>query len=310
MGCTTHKNPPRFRICRESHDHNTAVAFVKDRKWKSIAREIKSWQPQEVAELFRHAKTRHAEHLFSALPEAQRVQVFAHLDTSIQHRLLHKLSRKEDTYLLKHLTPDDRAHLLGTLPVWQRGKFLKLLDQDSADQTRELLTYPDESVGRFMTPHFVAIKQSWTIRKALSHLRTVGKNSETMHVVYITDKQGKLVDDMRLRTLILSEPQKKLSDVMDRSFIALNAYDDREEAVRIMRRYDLFSLPVIDEQGTLVGIVTADDVLDVQEAEATEDFHKGASISPLKNTYRQTSIFSLYQRRIWWLALLVGINLI
>ncbi len=294
----------------DTHDWATASALIKQEHYSHFARAVAKWRPEDVAEVFRHIPLRKSKEAFLALAEQQRVEIFVHLDVKVQHKLLHSLSKKQDTSILAHLSPDDRAHIIGSMPVWQRGKYLKLLNSEDLQETRELLKYPDESVGRFMTPDFVAIKQSWTIRKAIAHIREVGLDSESLSVIYVTNTQGKLVDDIRLRHLIISDPKKLVKDVMDGTYISLHVYDDREEAVRLMKKYDVFSLPVINEENTLLGIVTADDVLDIQEAEATEDFHKGASITPLKTSYRQTSILSLYQRRIWWLALLVGINLI
>jgi magnesium transporter len=160
-----------------------------------------------------------------------------------------------------------------------------------------------------MTPDFVSVLPNWTIEQALQHIRRKGKEAETIGVIYVTDAQEKLLDALELERLVLAPPSATIASIMDHSFVALAPEKDREEAVKTMQKYDLFALPVIDTNRVLLGIVTADDVFDVAVEEATEDIQKGAAVEPLKMSYREASIWALYQKRIPWLIGLVVVNL-
>jgi magnesium transporter len=155
----------------------------------------------------------------------------------------------------------------------------------------------------------VAIRADWTVSTALRHLRAHGRDSETINRVYVVDYDWRLTDDIELRRLILADPEALVESLMDRSFVSISAFADREEAVRLFQRYGQIAIPVLDSGGVLVGIVTVDDVLDVAEQEATEDFHKVGSVGPLRTSLREAGIPYLYQRRIGWLLILVGMNI-
>lgn len=153
-----------------------------------------------------------------------------------------------------------------------------------------------------MRPH-------WTVRRALDHVRVFGRDSETINLVYVTGDTGRLLDDIELRRLILADPDTPVETLMNRTFVSVTAFDDREKAVELIRKYDLVALPVVDSAGALLGIVTVDDMLDVQEAEATEDFHKVGSVEPIRTSIRETGMRVLYRRRISWLLVLVLVNI-
>jgi magnesium transporter len=160
-----------------------------------------------------------------------------------------------------------------------------------------------------MTPDYVAVHAEWTVADALQHIRTHGQDSETVNRIYVIDQDWRLLDDIELRRIILAPPTARVADLMDHAFASVHAAQDREEAVRIIRRYDQVALPAIDSDGVLVGIVTVDDLLDVAEAEATEDFHKVASVGPIRTSLRDAGIAFLYRRRIGWLMVLVFMNI-
>jgi magnesium transporter len=161
-----------------------------------------------------------------------------------------------------------------------------------------------------MTPDYVAVKPEWSVDRALEHIRRLGRRSETINMIYVHDDDWRLLDALPLQSFILAKPDKTVSDIMDYSFASLRASDDREEAVRMMQRYDRVALPVVDSQGILLGIVTVDDVFDVAEEEVTEDFHKSAAVTPLNRGYWQASLWNLYSSRIGWLATLVMVSLV
>src|SRR5690606_37665416 len=156
---------------------------------------------------------------------------------------------------------------------------------------------------------YVALRPEWTIEQALAHIRAKGKDSETINVVYVVDREWRLLDDMELGRLILAVPGSRVQEIMDHAFVTVPAHADREEAVQLMLRYDLIALPVVDSDGVLLGIVTVDDVLDVAEQEATEDFHRVGSVAPLRTSLKDATVRYLYRRRILWLLALVVVNI-
>lgn len=284
--------------------------LVQQRNFVTATQGVHDWKDQEVASLFQQLSHAQTKSFFIALNRAQALRVFPYLSDEAQEYLLTHLKSTTQKQILESLTPDDRVRLLEDFSLTQVQKLLSLLPKNDREETRSLLNYPEESVGRIMTPNYVSVKPDWTVSRALKHFREIGHDSETMNMVYVVDKTGKLLDDIRLRSFILEKPAKKIRDLMDNTFTSLDAHQDREHAVKIMRKYDLFSLPVLTKNGKLVGIVTADDVMDVAEEEATEDMHRIGSVTPLKQSYKHSSIFTLYTRRIWWLSGLVFVSLI
>jgi magnesium transporter len=288
---------------------------IERKRWRELASVELSWPAEDtiapelvdaVLELERHERVL----LFRALPRRVAVEVFASLEGEVRDDLLVALTDRETQRLLEDLHPDDRTHLLDELPGQATQRLLNLLSPADLVEARALLGYPEESVGRLMTPDYLAIRPEWTVGRALQHIRARGHESETTNVIYVVDGAWRLIDDMPLRRLVLADPDTPVSAVMDHSFVSLLASDDREEAVRRMRRYDRVALPVVDSGGVLVGIVTVDDVFDVAEEEATEDFHKVGGVLPLRSSYWQAGLWILYRSRIVWLAALVIVNLV
>jgi magnesium transporter len=170
--------------------------------------------------------------------------------------------------------------------------------------TQEIMGYPAESVGRLMTPDYVRVFPDWTIAHAMDHIRRYGKDAETVHWVYVVDSRGRLLDDLHIRSLLLADPEATIASLMDNSFISLSARDDREEAVRVMARYDRTAMPVTDTAGHLVGIVTIDDVADVAEEEMTEDIQKLAGVQALKEPYTSIRLWDMVRKRGFGLCIL------
>jgi magnesium transporter len=170
-----------------------------------------------------------------------------------------------------------------------------------------LLGYPENSVGRLMTPHYVAVREHWTVQEALDYVRAHGQDSETLNVIYVVDDQGLLIDDVRIREFLLAPVDKRVADLMDRRFVALTATDDQQTAVAMFRQYDRSALPVTDTAGMLIGIVTIDDVLDVAEAAATRDIQRVGGSEALDEPYMDIAFGRMIQKRAGWLtALFIG----
>ncbi|MFP4417474.1 MAG: magnesium transporter [Fibrobacterota bacterium] len=283
--------------------------LIETRAWGVLRKRLKECSVPELVDIALDAPKEHRMFIFRSLPRTLSAEVFANLEPDQQDDLVRELTSYEMRQLLANLDPDDRTALLEELPAEMTRKLLSLLDDGDLVEARQLLGYPDESAGRLMTPDYVSVRPEWTIREGLDHIRRQGVDSETINMVYVTDRSGKLLDDFKLRKLILADPNTKIADIMDHNFASLSAFDDREVAVSLMQRYDLAALPVVDSNGDLLGIVTFDDVMDVAEEEATEDIQKGASVTPLKMSYRGASILDLYLKRIGWLVTLVLLNL-
>lgn len=278
--------------------------LIREKAYSGVKDGVSDWEAPEIADLLLSLPQEDQPILFRLLSRQTAAEVFAYLPSEEQERLLQSLSAESTRALLHELAPDDRTELFGELPAQVTQQLLNLLPPEDLKEARQLLGYPEESVGRLMTPEYVAIRPEWTIGKALEHLRQHGKDAETINTVYVVDDRGKLIDDIRLRRLILADPSEAVASVMDRHFISLSAYDDREYAAKQMQKYDRVALPVTDSEGVLLGIVTVDDMLDVVEEEATEDIQKMAAVESLDEPYMQINFLRMIKKRAGWLSAL------
>jgi len=233
------------------------------------------------------------------------VNVFRILDFPTQERIIKKLSGNKLNQIIKDLPPDDRTALFSELKGDVVKKMITLLPPEERKESLALLGYKEDSIGRLMTPDYIAVKPEWTISRVLSHIRRYGKNSETIDVVYVIDKEGVLLDDIRIREVLLADPEAIIGELTDKRFIALKANDPQEDAINIFRMNNRVALPVVDENNILLGIVTVDDILWIANEEYTEDMHKIGGTEALDEPYLDTSIFNLVKKRVGWLAILM-----
>lgn len=282
--------------------------LIDTRNWTDLREILSSWPPPEIVDLFLDVDKTERVLIFRALPRDIAAEVFSYLDGDQKDTFLMDLTDQETRNLLADLPPDDRTELLEELPAKVTQRLMSLLEPDDLREARELLGYPEESVGRRMTPDFVAVRSYWTIHKALHHIRKFGKDSETINRVYVTDKSGKLLDDIKLRSVILAEEDASISDLMDYNVVSLSAFDDQEKAVKTLEKYDLLAIPVVDSMGILVGIVTFDDVMDISAEEITEDFQKIGGMNPVEQSYQSAGVFKLWSKRVPWLIGLLFAN--
>lgn len=283
--------------------------LIAERKWSVLKDRLKDIPAPEIPELLFLAEKHDRVIMFRSLPREVSSWVFAAIEPEQQDALLHDLTDTETRNLLKEMDPDDRTALLEELAAPITRRLLGLLGSDDLMEARQLMGYPEESVGRLMTPDYVTVRPNWTAEKSISHLREVGNDSEILSMIYVTNEDGTLLDDIRLRRLIVADPKILVRDLLDSSYGSLSAFDDREKAVNMMLRYDLMALPVVDSNDELIGIVTFDDVMDVAEEEATEDIQKSASVQPLKMSYHRATALDLFSKRAGWLVALVLMNL-
>ncbi len=232
------------------------------------------------------------------------VSTFKILDFPAQKRIIQELSPSKTAELLNELPADDRTSFLEYLPSEVVKELIKTLNPEERKITLSLLGYPEGSVGRLMTPDYIAVQKDWTIREVIRYIRTEGKDSETIDVVYVVDDKGVFIDDIRIREIILADPDKKVEDVIDNRYIALNVNDDQEAANQVFKMNNRVALPVLDNNNILMGIVTIDDVLWVANEEFKEDMQKMGGTEVLDEPYLEIAFFKLIKKRVGWLIIL------
>jgi len=279
-------------------------SLIAERKLSILKEILSDWTPADIADLIIDLPEQDKVIVFRVLPVDLATDTFEHLEFDTQEELLKAMGNEEVAAILNDMSPDDRTALLEELPGTSAKRLIQLLSAEERKIAQTLLGYPENSVGRLMTPDYIAVKQDWTVSETLDYIRKNGADSETLNVIYVVDSRGKLIDDIRIREVILSPLDKMISDLMDENFTALNVHDDQEKAVELFKKYDRVALPVVDNYGILIGIVTVDDVLDVAEEEATEDIQKIAGVSALEEPFPTIPIFSMVRKRAIWLTIL------
>jgi magnesium transporter len=279
-------------------------SLIAERKLNILKEILSDWTPADIADLIVDLPEQDKVIVFRVLPADLATDTFEHLEFDTQEELLKAMGNEEVASILNDMSPDDRTALLEELPGTYAKRLIQQLSAEERKVAQTLLGYPENSVGRLMTPDYIAVKQDWTVSETLEYIRKNGANSETLNVIYVVDDKGKLIDDIKIREIILSPLDKKISDLMDENFILLNVHDDQEKAVEVFKKYDRVALPVVDNYGILIGIVTVDDVLDVAEEEATEDIQKIAGVSALEEPFPTIPIFSMVRKRAIWLTIL------
>lgn len=270
----------------------------------TLAEILNDWPAPDIAALLEDLPENERPVILGVLKLQLRVQAFEHLALESQIELVRSMNRESAAEILNDMSPDDRTALLEELPEVEAQEVLKLLTPAERQVAESLLHYPPESVGRLMTPDYLEVKPEWTMKRVLDHVRAHGHDSETLYNVYVTDDHGKLIDDVRIRDVLLSPLPMHVRDVMDHKFVSLSADDDRRSAVDVFRKYDRTSLPVVDQHGKLVGIVTIDDVIDVAEEEATRDLQRFGGVEALDEAYVETGLLTLLRKRATWLIVL------
>ncbi len=278
--------------------------LIRTRNWTALREVLSSWTTPEIADLLMDLDNTDQVLLFRSLERNLSAELFSYLEPEDQDSLLHQLTNQETRELLTGLLPDDRTTLLEELPAEMTQRLLSLLSPEDLKEARFLLGYPEQSIGRLMTVNFVSVRSEWSVSEGLSYIRTHGRKSETINRIYITDSRGCLKDDVPLRSFIFADPDSKISTLMDNTAVSLSAFEDQEQAVKVMEKYDISEIPVIDSAGVLIGIVTFDDVMDIQEEEATEDFQKFGGMEALEKPYDATALLSMIKKRAGWLILL------
>ncbi|MEY3945598.1 MAG: magnesium transporter [Bacteroidota bacterium] len=245
-----------------------------------------------------------ATEIISMLSVHRAASTFKILELSIQKDIINELAPQKLAALLNELPADDRTAFLEELPPKGVRELIKLLNPEERKITLSLLGYPEYSVGRLMTPDYIAVQEDWTIAEVLEHIREVGQDSETIDVIYVINDQGELIDDVRIKEFLLSPPDRLVSELTDGRYIELNVYDDQEKANQVFKMNNRVALPVVDNNNILIGIVTIDDVLWVANEEFSEDMQKMGGTEALEEPYLEISLFKLFKKRVGWLIVL------
>ncbi len=284
--------------------------LIERKEWKVLRDKLAELESISIAEIIEQLPEGEDIVVFRLLSKKLAKNTFQYLPYEKQEQVIKSLADHSDKLasLLNDLDPDDRTAFFEELPGQVSQRLIQLLSPEERNITIKLLGYPEESIGRLMTPEFVAVKSHFTVAQTLNHIRKYGRDSETLNVIYIVDSNWKLIDDIKIREIILADPEQPIEELLDHRYVSLNAYNDQESAVRVFKDQDRMALPVTDSDGILLGIVTFDDIMDVEEEETTEDFHKfGAFQDAIINPLKARATF-LYQKRILWLIILVFMN--
>jgi magnesium transporter len=283
------------------------AAVLRSRDYARLRDMVRNRHAGEVAELLTALGLEDQVVVFRVLPRKDAAAVFEYLSQDAKEALLKGMAQEDVASLLNNMAPDDRTMFLEELPATATRQLLSLLTTGERSVALTLLGYPEKSVGRLMTPHYVAVREHWTVQAVLDYVRDHGQDSETLNVIYVVDEQGLLIDDVRIREFLLAPVDKHVADLMDRRFVGLTATDDQETAVAVFRQYDRSALPVTDTAGMLIGIVTIDDVLDVAEAVATREIQRIGGSEALDEPYIDIAFGRMIQKRAGWLtALFIG----
>src|SRR6184192_2045090 len=279
-------------------------SLIDARNFAALRELYREWPQADVAEVILDLPEDEQVIIFRVLPHDLAADVFEYIGIDAQQKLLRAMAHEQVVGILNEMAPDDRTALLEELPSAAARQLIQLLTPEERRVATALLGYPEDSVGRLMTPDFIAVREDWTVQQVLDFIREHGQDSETLNVIYVVDDRGKLIDDIRMREFLLRPLTSRVSQIRDQTFVALNVNDSQQDALNVFRRYDRVALPVLDSSGVLVGIVTSDDMLDVAEKEATEDIQKFGGMEALDEPYTTIPFLRMVKKRATWLIIL------
>jgi len=280
------------------------IALIDRKDLAAMKKYLEPWLPADLAPIIADLPIGELAALFRVSSRDLVATTFTYMPLEAQKKLLKLLTQEQAAALLNALPPDDRTAFLNELPLDLAMQLLSMLTPDERQVAQSLLAYPEHSVGRMMTLDFVAVHPEWTVREALDYIREHGYDRETLNVVFVVDEAGHLIDDIRVRRFLLSPLDRPVKELLDGNYTWLSPADDREKALDVFRKFDRVALPVVDEQKKIIGIVTVDDMLDVAEAEATEDIQKLGGSEALDEPYTTIALHRMVKKRASWLVIL------
>jgi magnesium transporter len=278
--------------------------LIDDRNFAALREAFTDWAPADVSECLTELPEDEQAVVFRLLPHVQATEVFEYLEPEAQEKMLKAMGHADAARILNDMSPDDRTALLEELPGTAVAHMLQLLSPEEKAVAQALLNYPEGTVGRLMTPEFVTVREDWTIAQVLDHVRQFGRDSETLNVIYVTDERGRMIDDVRIREFLIRPTTTRVAEFRDHLFVVLKATDEKKAAYDLFKRYDRAILPVVDSEDKLLGIVTVDDILDIQEEVTTEEIQKMGGLEALDEPYTTISLPRMIKKRATWLIIL------
>ena len=279
--------------------------LVNEKQYTRLRQEIIEWNEADIAAVIAELPHEECLRVFRILPKGIAADVFAYLPIETEQDLITTLTDREAINIVNNLMADDAADLMEEMPAGVVKKLLANADPEVRRDINHLLRYPEDSAGSIMTVEFVDLKENLTVQECIDRIRRIGINSETIEVCYVLDLGRHLIGTVSLRDLLIHQSDVHVIDFMNDNVISVNTMTDQEEVARLFQKYDFTSMPVVDNEGRLVGIITIDDVVDILQEEATEDIEKMAAILPTDKPYMKTGVFETWKKRIPWLLLLM-----
>ncbi|HHW81923.1 MAG TPA: magnesium transporter [Bacteroidales bacterium] len=287
-------------------DKNEVRNLIRDRKVVQLRSYLTEMYDADIAELMDDLNDKvMALLLFRMLPKLQAVEVFSYLSVENQREIINAIGEDDLPYLVDNIFFDDVIDMIEEMPAEFVNRVLINIPPEKRKLVNQFLNYPEDSAGGLMTIEYVRLTENMTVKNALDHVREIGLKKETVYTCYITNLHEKLIGIVSLRALVTEDPHKKIVDIMEQDVIVVSTKDDQEVVAEKFKRYDLLAIPVVDHEGRLTGIITVDDIIDVMEQEATEDFQIMAAMTPSEEEYLATNVFVLAKNRVIWLLVLL-----
>ena len=279
--------------------------MTRRKQYKALRDILVELEPADIADLFDDLPEEMLPLLFRLLPKEPAAELFVELEPDVQEMLIRGFSNTELKEVLDELYLDDAVDIVEEMPAGVVKRILKHADPDTRKSINEILKYPEDTAGSLMTTEFVDLKRDMTVEDALKRIRRTGPDKETINVCYVVDPARKLLGIASLRTILLSDEDDSIEDIMDPNVISVTTLEDKEDVAQTFSKYNFIALPVVDKENRLVGIITVDDAIDVMEEETTEDFEKMAAMLPSDKPYLKTGVLETWKARIPWLLILM-----
>lgn len=287
-------------------DKSEVRNLIRDRKAIQLRSYLTEMYDADIAELMDDLNDKVlALLLFRMLPKVKAVEVFSFLSIDNQRQIINAIGEDDLPYLVDNIFFDDVIDMIEEMPAEFVNRVLINIPPEKRKLVNQFLNYPEDSAGGLMTIEYVRLTEFMTVGEALDHVREIGLKKETIYTCYITTIHERLIGIVSLRALVTEDPNAKIVDIMEKDVIVVNTHDDQEIVAEKFKRYDLLAIPVVDNQGRLTGIITVDDIIDVMEQEATEDFQIMAAMTPSEEEYLATNVFVLAKNRVVWLLVLL-----
>ncbi len=294
----------------ENDNHGVLLNIIEHEKWDTLKNIINQMHVADIVEVLEKLDEENCIKVFDLLDKEKSIEVFSEMDIDIQESILSSAKNSKIKYLLKNMYSDDIISMFEDIEEKVSQKIMPLMSNENINMTKEILEFPEDSIGRLITLEYLSVTPDYSVAKTIDYIRKNGRDSEIFEIVYIVDDIYKLIGYVSLKDLMFAKKDSNIEDIIHTDIISISVYSDQEEAVVKSKKYNLISIPVINENRTLLGIITIDDILDIAEEEDTEDFHKIMGISDMGKSISSASVFMLYRKRILWLFILVFVNTI